>query len=197
MSPTSTRPGPGHRRGFTLVEMVVAMAISSVVLAATLGAYTFLGRNLARLAGHEEQQSKARRWSYQFTQDVAASAGVSAASTTSLSLYVYVPSPSPSPPPVTYTFDEDAQTLKREDSDGKVTALGGVAQATFSCYDAFDQPVTSSPISITNVGLALTLASPASAGTGAPVPAINARVVLRNKPLLGDGRAMPTPTPGP
>ena len=184
-------------RGFTLLEMVIALAIACVVLAATLGAYTFMARNLSRLAGDEEQQTKSRRMTYLFTQDVGAATGAVTAAPTNLVLTIYSPTPSPTPPAVSYTYNGAAQTFSRDDGSGNIATLSGVSNATLSYFDGFDQPVTTSPVSITNIGLDLTLAPPASAGSGAPMTAVNARVVLRNKPLLGDGHAMPTPTPTP
>ena len=63
MSPTRNHSrGPAAARpGFSLVELMVAMSIGMVVIAAVLSSYTFLGRNLIRYANQQALEVQSRR----------------------------------------------------------------------------------------------------------------------------------------
>jgi prepilin-type N-terminal cleavage/methylation domain-containing protein len=58
------------RRGFTLLELMIATAISSVVFIGILSAYLFVGRNLTRLVNLQQQEVASRGTLHRFTQDV-------------------------------------------------------------------------------------------------------------------------------
>lgn len=56
--------------GFTLVELLVGMALSAAVLLAVLSSYLFLGRGLVRLVNQQNLETESRRTLAHFTEDV-------------------------------------------------------------------------------------------------------------------------------
>lgn len=72
MSPTRNYNGTLARcfRGFSLAELMIAMSISMVVIAALLSSYTFLGRNLVRYSNQQQLETQSRRMLQMFSQDV-------------------------------------------------------------------------------------------------------------------------------
>ncbi|MBI5770495.1 MAG: prepilin-type N-terminal cleavage/methylation domain-containing protein [Verrucomicrobia bacterium] len=57
-------------RGFTLVELMVALSLGAIVIAGIFAAYLFLGRNLTRMVNIQQQEVKSRRALKMFTQDL-------------------------------------------------------------------------------------------------------------------------------
>ena len=45
-------------QGFSFVELMVAMSIAMVVIAALLSSYTFLGRNLVRYSNQQQLEAQ-------------------------------------------------------------------------------------------------------------------------------------------
>jgi hypothetical protein len=72
--------------GFTLVELMVGMSLSFIMIAVTLAAYTFVGRNLTRMANMQALEATSRRAFYIFSKDVSTATQVSSASTSQLVL---------------------------------------------------------------------------------------------------------------
>ena len=169
----------GASRGFTLVELMIAMSLSAVVFAAILSAYVFIGRNLTRLANLEQQEGQCRRLLNTFAKDVGMAMRVTTASDTQLTLTVPTAS---STAPVVYNYSNG--TLTRTDATGATTLLTGVTAFDFNYYNRAGTASTSS-LSIKQVVLSYTSAvgSPAN-GTQARYAMVSPRLVLRNTPLL-------------
>jgi Tfp pilus assembly protein PilW len=53
-----------------MVELMVAMSIAMVLIAAILSSYTFLGRNLVRFSNQQQLEAQSRRMLQTFSQDV-------------------------------------------------------------------------------------------------------------------------------
>ncbi len=72
MSPIKNHsPAPMARhQGFSLVELMVAMSIAMMIIAAMLSSYTFLGRNLVRFANQQQLEVQSRRTLQTFASDV-------------------------------------------------------------------------------------------------------------------------------
>jgi prepilin-type N-terminal cleavage/methylation domain-containing protein len=70
MSPTPVLKPTGRARGFTLVELLIATALSSVLLAAVLTSFLMLGRSGTNLSNYSEMESQARVSLERFAQDV-------------------------------------------------------------------------------------------------------------------------------
>lgn len=72
MSPTrnySRAPAPGSR-GFTLVELLVAISLATVLIGGMLSSYLFLSRNLVRDSNREQLETQSRTMLQAFARDV-------------------------------------------------------------------------------------------------------------------------------
>lgn len=85
--PISVRDRP--EAGFTLVELLIAASLMLVLGLGVISAYLFLGRNFTRLGNTQQQDVKARRALFYFTQDV--SSATAFTSTVSANLTMTVP----------------------------------------------------------------------------------------------------------
>jgi prepilin-type N-terminal cleavage/methylation domain-containing protein len=65
-----TAPRRQSRAGFTLVELLVGMSLALIVMTGVLSTFSFLGRNLNRLANQQQLESESRRALAYFAQDV-------------------------------------------------------------------------------------------------------------------------------
>jgi prepilin-type N-terminal cleavage/methylation domain-containing protein len=169
----------GAARGFTLVELMIAMSLSAVVFAAILSAYVFIGRNLARLVNFQQQESQCRRILTTLAKDVGMAMRVTTASDTQLTLTVPTAS---SPATVVYNYGNGR--LTRTDSTGTTTLLTGVTAFDFNYYNRTGAASTS-PLSIKLVELSYTsMVGNSANGTQARYAMVSPRLVLRNTPLL-------------
>jgi Tfp pilus assembly protein PilW len=75
--------------GFTLAEILIAASLMLFLGLGVMSAYLFLGRNFTRLGNTQQQDTKARRALFYFTQDV--SSAISFTSTTTSNLTMSVP----------------------------------------------------------------------------------------------------------
>ena len=169
----------GAARGFTLVELMIAMSLSAVVFAAILSAFVFLGRNLTRLVNLQQQESQCRRILNTLARDVGMAMRVSTVSDTQLTLTVPAAA---SPATVTYNYGNG--TLTRTDAAGTTTLLTGVTAFDFNYYNRAGT-ASASPLSIKLVELSYTSTVGSSAnGTQTRYAVVSPRLVLRNTPLL-------------
>lgn len=76
------------RAGFTLVELLVGMTLALVVMTGVLSIFSFLGRNLNRLAHQQKLESEGRRALAYFAQDLRMASGLSSPGDTQLELAV-------------------------------------------------------------------------------------------------------------
>lgn len=86
MSPTNAKSLKSSAGGFSLVELVVSIALSAVVFAAILSGFTFLGRNLTRLVNSQEQDARSRRAVYVFSQDISGAIQIVEASSSKIAV---------------------------------------------------------------------------------------------------------------
>ena len=178
------------RRGFTLVELMIAAALSAIVFAAIFSAYLFMARNLTRLANFQQQQVQNRRALYVIAQDVNGAVQVNNAQPALLILTI----PPPPPPPtvaatvVTYTYDPVAQTLTRQavgPTPSTAIVLSNLTSFAFSYFDQYGAS-TASTINIKQIALGYTSAVGDRAnGTQSSDSVASSRIVLRGKPSLG------------
>ncbi len=72
-------------RGFTLLELMIAMSLLAFLTLGVMSTYLFVGKNLERLMSTQQQGVKARRVIRQFTQDVGSALSIASTSGTALS----------------------------------------------------------------------------------------------------------------
>lgn len=177
-----------RRRGFTLVELLVATSVAAIVLAGVLSAYLFLGRNLTRLMNTQQQDVQSRRALRNFTSDLSAAIQLSTATSSQLVLtkpkaggtttvsYVYA-----APSPATAANG----TLKRTDNGVERTVLSSLTAFALTYYNEAGTAITPNAQSVKAVEFSYaSAAGVASAGTQSAYTTVSPRVVLRNKPVL-------------
>lgn len=170
------------RRGFTLVELMVAVSVCSFVFAGILSAYLFVGRNLTRLVNFQRQEVESRRTLRQFTQDLSAAIQLTTATSTQLAL---TKPTATGTTPVSYNYSSGGGTLTRTDSAGTQTLLSGVTAFSWSYFNEAGSAVAAGTQSIKAVEFSYTSGVGSSAsGTLASSATVSSRIVLRNKPAL-------------
>lgn len=97
-------------RGFTLVELLVGVSLALMVMTAVLSTYTYLARNLVRLANQQTLETEARRALAYFAQDVRLATGITdTANISATRVALLVPSSS-TINVVTYYYNNGAAT---------------------------------------------------------------------------------------
>ena len=186
---------------FTLVELLVGMTLSLTVMTAVLAAYTFLGRNLARITNQETLETASRRTLLMFGQDVRMASGISG--TPSASSFTLVLPTATSTRNITYHYNSGsspttvsgysvpANSLARIDVSAStgLTLHRNLLSCSFTYYDSSGNPYTSYTNYLTGLKqVMLTFSSQAglsSTGTLTPVNTVaSPRLLLRNKTWL-------------
>lgn len=198
-------------QGFSFVELMVAMSITMVVIAALLSSYIFLGRNLVRYSNQQQLEAQSRRALQLLGQDVRMAQDVSCAGTvpynpndaswqtmpTANQVTLYLSVPNGTNPPynytVKYTYDANARTLTRTISgtpppninSNPLTLLTGVTNFSFNYLDKQARPA-GNQLSVKQIEVPAfsTGTGTARSGTWARFTAASARLVLRNKHLI-------------
>src|SRR4051812_50063046 len=84
--PTNARKRP--TAGFTLAEILIAATLMLFLSLGVISAYLFLGRNFTRLGNTQQQDVKARRALFNFTQDVGSAISFTTTTTSNLTMTV-------------------------------------------------------------------------------------------------------------
>jgi Tfp pilus assembly protein PilW len=189
------RRNPSAIAGFTLLEMMVSIAIAMVIFLAVLGAYYYLARNLTRLANTQSLEVANRRAIYLFTRDVSTAKQITA-SATQITLLVPVP---PSYKTVVYIYavtngtgaltrTATPATAAEDVSDSSLPQahiLGNLTAFSFNFYGLDGTALTTLGSPIKAVEFTYSTSTGASAnGTLSNYSAVSPRVILRNKPYL-------------
>lgn len=178
-------------RGFTMVELLIAMSIAATLIVGVLGSYTFLARNLARFSYQQELEVKSRRMLQMFAQDVRAAVDAQASDYTadSSNRTNQITLTMSDGSTVQYAFNARAGTLTRVAGGKSQILLSAVAivplsqyQGFFCCFDDLDIPAGSQQgirkIEVSSFAAAL---GTARSGTQTRLVGASARLVLRNK----------------
>jgi len=196
----STRSIPKHgypaRSAFTLVELIVAMTLSSIVMAGVLSTYLYIARTGYRTSDYTEMEAQSRRGLEVFARDVRSANSIVWNSTTSITLTV----PTATVDTVTYVYqyNSDVGTFTRTCISAGTpteTLMSGIEPSSpgLRGYKLTTDPLTKYPyaVDMTNLTqasvdtkqLQLTLhlnrVHPMVARTTGNV--ISARFILRNK----------------
>jgi prepilin-type N-terminal cleavage/methylation domain-containing protein len=118
------------RRGFTLVEMMVGVAIGCLLLAALATLYVFSMRSFAAMANYSDLNQKSRYASDIVTRDIRSAMSVVSASTTQLVL----DEPDDTTGKTTYVYDDVNGTLSRTKNGETKVLLSGVGSLNFTLY---------------------------------------------------------------
>lgn len=94
------------RRGFTLAEVMIAAALSTLILAGVMSAFLFIGRTGFGLGSYSEMETQVRRALDQFATDARMAQGIHWHDPQHITLYL--PTAGAGTRPVTYGFQADA-----------------------------------------------------------------------------------------
>lgn len=173
--------------GFTLVELMVGMSLSFVIIAVTLAAYTFVGRNFTRMANTQSLEASSRRAFSIFIKDIGTATQVSSATPTQLVLTL---------PTKTVTYLYSSGTLTRtpsavtapEDSNTTlVTHIDTTATSPFhfNYFDTSGNSITGvASIKAIELTFSSALANNADNLKKSSFTAVSPRVALSNRSLL-------------
>ena len=136
-----SNPNPGTRiptgnrarasRGFTVIELLVALAVSTFVLLAVMSFYLFSINSFAFTSAYTVFNSRSRYASDIISRDIRNSSSVSSATTNQLVLNLQA-----DPDQVTYTYDSAKRTLTRVQGSSSTTILKDVTFLTWSLYQS-------------------------------------------------------------
>lgn len=186
-----------RRRGFTLVEVLVATALSSAVMLALVSSFLFIGRSLSRLSSYQSLENEARKTLTYLRRDFATAQGIKSGTTpTTSSVTLVLPDGN-----VTYTYDATAKKLLRQATFGLSQNLSfpanpddanacKVSAFTFAYYTTTNgaptsqsSPGTVIPYSVKQIEVAFTIESPTSwaAERRTRFEAASSRFLLRHR----------------
>jgi len=130
---TITTPSPANRRrrGFSLVELMIAAALSGVVLAAVLACFLMLGRSGANLVNYTDMEAKARTGLELFAEDTRMARDIVWNSLDSVTLVIPV---SGGFERYTYAYNRSTGQFTRQ----RVASTAGTVQVLITGITAFD-----------------------------------------------------------
>ena len=125
---TSTRPFPSPPtiHGVTLPELLVALAIGSLLLLAVMALVQYSGRSFAALANYVDMDSDSRRALDVMTKDIRQSDTLTSFISSQIVLKYT------NNLPLTFTYDPEARTLQRQFGDEAEILLTGCDYLQFS-----------------------------------------------------------------
>ena len=127
---TFTKPFLGRlsRRGVTLPELLIAVAIGSLLLLAVMALVQYSGRSFAALANYVDMDSDSRRALDVMTKDIRQSDALASFAPHQIVLDYT------NHVPLTFTYDPEAKTLNRQFGDESVVLLTGCDYLQFSMF---------------------------------------------------------------
>lgn len=181
------------RRGFTLTEVLISTALASVVMAAVMSTYIYMGRSMARLTNYQALENESRKaltyLQRDFEQAISVKGGTSP---TTSAVTLLLPAGE-----VTYTYDGTSRQLRRQATFGGVPDILLLTSSScecptfaFSYFTTLDgaptDQVTPSlfvPFSIKQIQVQFTVQSPTSfaASTRSHFQTTSARHLFRNR----------------
>lgn len=188
MTTTTPKPAPERRRaprrGFSLVEILVASSLATVVMAGVMTAFLFVGRTSVSLRNYADLETQARNAMETFAQDVRMSSGVVWNSAESLTLTIQQGNVSTT---ATYTYDATARTFSRTIGTTTDILITSIRSFAFNAYSIDTTAISlAAPTAATNTAtkqIQISLETERINRTLAlhTNKVISARFVLRNK----------------
>jgi len=169
----------GRLRGLTLVEVMIAAALSGAILTAVLTTFLFLGRSGENIVNYAEMESQARRGLELFAEDTRQASDIAWNSATEVRLTVNFAY-------VVYGYDAGNRVFYRTADGTRRTIISGVDAFSFQGYKITGGVVDLSDLAqAAQVTKQLQISLRASRTTATVATATNtvlsARFILRNK----------------
>lgn len=142
-------------RGFTLVELLIGASLSAIITLGVITAFSFLGKNMVRIANNSDLQSRAAIASATVQKDVANAEAITAVSATGMSLTIDTGAGTDT---VTYIYDANADEITRTDSNQTYVVLRKVTACSFIFTDS-NARVTTTPSSVKKIEFDATTAT--------------------------------------
>jgi prepilin-type N-terminal cleavage/methylation domain-containing protein len=127
------RSNHNRGRGFTLVEMMVAVAVGCLLLAALATIYVFSMRSFAAMANYSDLNNKSRYASDIISRDIRCALSVANASATSLVLNEPDLNAGTTIT-ITYNYDDVNGILSRTKNGETKVLLSGISSLSFALY---------------------------------------------------------------
>lgn len=180
---TSTIRSKG-RRGFTLVEVMIAASIGTMVLAGVMSTFLMLGRSGANVANYSVMEAQARRALEEFSQDVRMASAITWNSTSSITLTIpnnYAPTAGV----VTYAYDGTNRVFYRTPRDstsatGQNNLIRNVVTFSYARFDRINNPAVQD-MTTKRVQISMTARTTTNTAVGASNIILSASFILRNK----------------
>lgn len=104
--PAAARTRAAHNHGFSLIEVMVAATLSTLILGGVLSAFLFIGRTGFSSSGYSEMEAQIRRGLDTFANDARMASGIHWNSSQSITLTL--PTSTSATTQVTYAYDAGA-----------------------------------------------------------------------------------------
>ena len=171
-------------RGFTLVEVMVASTLGTLVLAGILTTFLMLGRSGANVANYSMMEAESRRGLEELSQDLRMAKEITWNAAESVTLTVpdnYTATGNR----VTYAFDSTSKEFYRmpgtaSDTNPKTVLVRSAASCTFARFDRQNN-ATTNPSSIKRLQLTLVVRRKSQTVASASNTIFSASYILRNR----------------
>lgn len=186
-TPAPARKLSARRAGFTLVELLIAMSLSTMIIAGVMTTFLSLSRTSLRMGSYNDMESETRKGLELFGRDARMANAIVWNSATDVSLTVPT---SGADETYRYAYNSTARTFTRT----RTTPSAAASQTLFTSVDSLDfkaYKINTATVDLSNLAQAaidtkqiqLTINSSRTNSTVALATAnvLSARFILRNK----------------
>ncbi len=174
----SEKNPPTRRRGFTLVEVMIATSLLAILTAAVLSSFIFILRAERSLANYAEMNTQARRFLEQLGRDARSATDVTNTTTTAITMSV--PSNlTGSVQDVTYSYDSSAGTVSRQVAGVTTVLVKNVSTLTLNFLNS-SNAATASLVELKQVQVSMHILRTVQQATTSEY-VISAQYTLRSK----------------